>query len=74
MQYGQNLSNAYSQPQNEHNTMFSNDHKDSILKTKMDREREDGNLYSGGYIFYNRIRFSKKCSEKSPLFNHFSFV
>lgn len=48
MQYGQNLTNAYSQPQNEHNNMFSNDHKDSILKTKMDREREDGNLHCFG--------------------------
>lgn len=43
MQYGQNLSNAYNQPQNEHNNMFSNDHKDNILKTKIEREREDGN-------------------------------
>lgn len=43
MQYGQNISN-YSQPQNEHNNMFSNDHKDNILKTKIEREREDGNL------------------------------
>lgn len=42
MQYGQNLSNAYSQPQNDHNTMFSND-KDNALKSKIDREREDGN-------------------------------
>lgn len=50
MQYGQTLSNAYSQPQNEHNTMFSNDHKDSILKTKMDREREDGKLHFDGNI------------------------
>lgn len=41
MQYGQNLSNAYNQPQGEHN-MFSNDHKDS-LKTKIERDREDGN-------------------------------
>lgn len=45
MQYGQNISN-YSQPQNEHNNMFSNDHKDNILKTKIEREREDGNLIS----------------------------
>lgn len=44
MQYGQNLSNAYNQPQNEHN-MFSNDHKDNILKTKIERDREDGNYH-----------------------------
>lgn len=42
MQYGQNLSNAYNQPQGEHNNMFSNDHKES-LKTKIERDREDGN-------------------------------
>ncbi|XP_055326626.1 zinc finger protein 347 isoform X2 [Sitodiplosis mosellana] len=40
MQYGQNLSNAYNQPQGEHNNMFSNDHKDA-LKTKIERDRED---------------------------------
>lgn len=42
MQYGQNISIPYSQPQNEHNNMFSTDHKDNILKTKMERDREDG--------------------------------
>lgn len=44
MQYGQNLSNAYNQPQSEHNNMFSNDHKDA-LKTKIERDREDGNTF-----------------------------
>lgn len=43
MQYGQNISN-YSQPQGEHNNMFSNDHKDNILKTKIERDREDGKV------------------------------
>lgn len=43
MQYGQNISN-YSQPQSEHNNMFSNDHKDNILKTKIERDREDGKV------------------------------
>lgn len=42
MQYGQNISIPYSQPQSDHNNMFSNDHKDNILKTKMERDREDG--------------------------------
>lgn len=42
MQYGQNLTNPYVQQQNDHNNMFNNDHKDNILKTKMERDREDG--------------------------------
>lgn len=42
MQYGQNIPLPYSQQQNEHNNMFSNDHKDNILKSKMDRDREEG--------------------------------
>lgn len=41
MQYGQNISLPYSQQQNDHNNMF-NDHKDNILKTKMERDRDDG--------------------------------
>lgn len=45
MQYGQNISIPYSQPQNDHNNMFSNDHKDNILKTKMERDRDDGKLH-----------------------------
>lgn len=43
MQYGQTISNAYNPPQSEHNNMFSGDHKDNILKTKIERDREDGN-------------------------------
>lgn len=43
MQYGQNITTPYSQPQNDHSNMFNNDHKDNILKTKMEREREEGN-------------------------------
>lgn len=42
MQYGQNISIPYSQQQNDHNNMFANDHKDNILKTKMERDREEG--------------------------------
>lgn len=49
MQYGQNISIPYSQPQNEHNNMFGNDHKDNLLKTKMERDRDEG-LYLS--IFY----------------------
>lgn len=44
MQYGQNISIPYShsQPQADHNNMFNNDHKNNIIKTKMERDREDG--------------------------------
>lgn len=44
MQYGQNISIPYShsQPQNDHNNLFNNDHKNNIIKTKMERDREDG--------------------------------
>lgn len=42
MQYGQNISIPYSQPQNDHNNMFGNDHKDNLLKTKMERDRDEG--------------------------------
>lgn len=42
MQYGQNISTPYNQPQAEHSNMFNNEHKDNILKSKMDRDREDG--------------------------------
>lgn len=42
MQYGQNISIPYPQQQNDHNNMFTNDHKDNILKTKMERDRDDG--------------------------------
>lgn len=45
MQYGQNISIPYSQPQNDHNNMFGNDHKDNLLKTKMERDREEGLLF-----------------------------
>lgn len=44
MQYGQNLSTPYNQQQTEHNNMFNNEHKDNILKTKLERDREDGKL------------------------------
>lgn len=45
MQYGQNISLPYTHaqpPQNDHNNMFQNDHKNNLIKTKMEREREDG--------------------------------
>lgn len=44
MQYGQNISLPYPQQQTDHNNMFANDHKDNILKAKMDRERDEGAL------------------------------
>lgn len=45
MQYGQNISIPYAQQQTDHNNMFNNDHKNNILKTKMERDRDDGKLY-----------------------------
>lgn len=54
MQYGQNISIPYSQPQNEHNNMFANDHKDNLLKTKMERDRDEG-LFC--FIFIEFILF-----------------
>lgn len=38
MQYGQNISLPYPQQQTDHNNMFGNDHKDNILKAKMERD------------------------------------
>lgn len=48
MQYGQNISIPYthSQPQTDHNNMFNNDHKNNVIKTKMERDREDGKCFS----------------------------
>lgn len=45
MQYGQNISIPYAQQQTDHNNMFNNDHKNNILKTKMERDRDDGKLF-----------------------------
>lgn len=46
MQYGQNISLPYSHAQppqpTDHNNMFQNDHKNNINKTKMERDRDDG--------------------------------
>lgn len=42
MQYGQNNLLPYAQQQTDHNNMFGNDHKDNILKAKMERERDEG--------------------------------
>lgn len=44
MQYGQNISLPYAQQQNDHNNMF-NDHKDNILKAKMERDEGKFLLY-----------------------------
>lgn len=49
MQYGQNISLPYPQQQNDHSNMFANDHKDNILKAKMDRERDDGNFHQQNF-------------------------
>ncbi|KAG4070520.1 hypothetical protein HA402_012310 [Bradysia odoriphaga] len=44
MQYGQNISIPYSQPQADNNmNMFNVDHKNNLIKTKMERDRDDGN-------------------------------
>lgn len=73
MQYGQNISIPYSQPQNDHNNMFSNDHKDNILKTKMERDREDGKslflLFSPSIqLIYVFIYILLVCSNQSTNF------
>lgn len=44
MQYGQNISIPYSQPQADNNNMFNIDHKNNLIKTKMERDRDDGML------------------------------
>lgn len=46
MQYGQNNLLPYAQQQNDHNNMFGNDHKDNILKAKMERERDEGKCHA----------------------------
>lgn len=49
MQYGQNISLPYSHAQppqpTDHNNMFQNDHKNNIIKTKMERDRDDGEWF-----------------------------
>lgn len=44
MQYGQNISIPYSQPQADNNNMFNIDHKNNLIKTKMERDRDDGKV------------------------------
>lgn len=73
MQYGQSLSNAYSQPQNDHNTMFSSNDKDNALKSKIDREREDGNSIAKSfenYIEYVQIPLSMQMTLYYIIFNN----
>ncbi|KAJ6634248.1 Zinc finger and BTB domain-containing protein 46 [Pseudolycoriella hygida] len=41
MQYGQNISIPYSQPQADNNNMFNIDHKNNLIKTKMERDRDE---------------------------------
>lgn len=71
MQYGQNISIPYSQPQNDHNNMFSNDHKDNILKTKMERDREDGKLV---VVIVNGFMPANSSTNSIPIFFSLVFV
>lgn len=58
MQYGQNISIPYSQPQVDNNNMFNIDHKNNLIKTKMERDRDDGKI----------TKFLTKCSNTNLLF------